>query len=92
MKALIYCHRSWKENAQEWEARRQLCRRASEALGLVHALEADDFSTLQRLCLREGYQHVVVPSVMQTPPDVVMWLQRNRIRLHDAMRLLWQAG
>lgn len=92
MRGVIYCHRSWKENAQEWEERRQLCRRASKALGLLHALEAEDFTTLQRLCLREGYQHVVVPSVMQTPPDVVLWLKRNGIRLVDAMRLLWQAG
>ncbi|MDW8104851.1 MAG: hypothetical protein RMK92_07530 [Armatimonadota bacterium] len=92
MKGLIYCHRNWKESAKEWEERRQLCRRASKELGLLHALETEDFPTLQRLCLREGYQHVVVPSVMQTPPDVVLWLRQNRVRIHDAMRLLWQAG
>lgn len=92
MKTLIYCHRDWDDNAQAWEERRKLCRKASRELGLVHAVEAEDFATLQRLCLREGYQHVIVPGTMYTPPEVILWLKRHRIRIHDAMRLQVQPG
>jgi len=55
-------------------------------------VEAEDFATLQRLCLREGYQRVILPSVMHTPPDVIQWLNSQRIRIHDAMRLQVQSG
>ncbi|MGC8784224.1 MAG: hypothetical protein ACP5RN_07540 [Armatimonadota bacterium] len=92
MKALIYCHRNWDDHAQAWEKRRELCRKTSRELGLVHAVEAEDFATLQRLCLREGYQHVIVPGTMYTPPEIILWLKQHRIRIHDAMRLQVQSG
>ncbi|GBC96853.1 hypothetical protein HRbin16_02664 [bacterium HR16] len=92
MKALIYCHRNWGDSTHEWEERRKLCRKTSADLGLIHAVEAEDFATLQRLCLREGYQHVIVPGTMYTPPEVILWLKSHRIRIHDAMRLQVQPG
>jgi len=92
MKTLIYCHRNWNDNAHEWEKRQKLCRAVSRELGLIHAVEAEDFATLQRLCLREGYQRVILPSVMHTPPDVIQWLKSHGIRIHDAMRLQRQSG
>lgn len=88
MKTLIYCHRNWGESAGEWNERRNLCRKTSRELGLVNAVEAEDFATLQRLVTREGYQHVIVPSTMHTPPEVLLWLKKQGIRLHDAIRLL----
>lgn len=88
MKTLIYCHRNWGDSAEEWNARRNLCRKTSRELGLVNVVEAEDFATLQRLCMREGYQHVIVPGAMHTPPEVLLWLKQQRIRIHDAMRLL----
>lgn len=69
-----------------------MCRQVSRELGLVHAVEAEDFATLQRLCLREGYQHVILPGAMHIPPQVILWLKSHRIRIHDAMRLQTQAG
>jgi hypothetical protein len=92
MKTLIYCHRNWDDNAQEWEKRQKLCWEVSRELGLIHAVEAEDFATLQRLCLREGYQRVILPSAMHTPPEVILWLKNHRIRIHDAMRLQVQSG
>jgi hypothetical protein len=92
MKTLIYCHRNWNDSAHEWEKRQKLCRAVSRELGLIHAVEAEDFATLQRLCLREGYQRVILPSVMHTPPDVIQWLKSHGIRIHDAMRLQRQSG
>ncbi|GIV19351.1 MAG: hypothetical protein KatS3mg023_1102 [Armatimonadota bacterium] len=90
MKTLIYCPRNWGDDAQQWEERRRLCRAVSRELGLVHAVEAEDFPTLQRLCLREGYERVVVPGTMHIPPEVLLWLKSRRIRIHDAMRLVKQ--
>jgi len=92
MKTLIYCHRNWNDNAHEWEKRQKLCRAVSQELGLIHAVEAEDFATLQRLRLREGYQRVILPSAMHTPPEVILWLKNHRIRIHDAMRLQVQSG
>jgi hypothetical protein len=92
MKTLIYCHRNWNDSAQEWEERQKLCREVSRELGLIHPVEAEDFATLQRLCLREGYQRVILPSAMHTPPEVILWLKSHRIRIHDAMRLQVQSG
>ena len=92
MKTLIYCHRNWDDSVQEWEERQKLCREVSRELGSSDAVEAEDFATLQRLCLREGYQRVILPSVMHTPPDVIQWLNSQRIRNHDAMRLQVQSG
>jgi hypothetical protein len=92
MKTLIYCHRSWGDSTQEWSRRRELCRKASKELGFIHAVEAEDFPTLQRLCLREGFGQVIVPGVMHTPPEVILWLKRHRIRVYDAMRLQTQPG
>ncbi len=92
MKTLIYCHRNWNDNAQEWEKRQKLCRAVSRELGLVQTVEAEDFVTLQRLCLREGYEGVIVPSIMHTPPEVILWLKSQRIRIYDAMRLQVRSG
>ena len=92
MKTLIYCHRNWDDSVQEWEERQKLCREVSRELGSSDAVEAEDFATLQRLCLCEGYQRVILPSVMHTPPDVIQWLNSQRIRIHDAMRLQVQSG
>lgn len=92
MKTLIYCPRNWDDTTHEWEERRKLCRKASRELGLIHAVEAEDFATLQRLCLREGYQHVILPGAMHIPPQVILWLKSHRIRIHDAMRLQVQPG
>ncbi|MER3473055.1 MAG: hypothetical protein C4335_03280 [Armatimonadota bacterium] len=88
VKTLIYCHRDWNDSAGEWSARRNLCVQTSRELGLVNTVEAEDFATLQRLCTREGYQHVIVPSTMHTPPEVLLWLKKQGIRIHDATRLL----
>jgi hypothetical protein len=46
MKTLIYCHRNWDDSVQEWEERQKLCREVSRELGLIHAVEAEDFATL----------------------------------------------
>ena len=92
MKTLIYCHRNWSDSTNDWKQRQQLCRKASRELGSSDAVEAEDFATLQRLCLREGYQRVILPSVMHTPPDVIQWLKSHGIRIHDAMRLQVQSG
>ncbi len=86
MRALIFCPRNWKEEQDEWNERRSLCRKRSRELGLNHAVEAEDFPTLQRLCLREGYTHVIVPGVMHTPPEVTLWLKQQGIRVLDALR------
>lgn len=88
MKTLIYCHRNWGESTSEWNERRNLCRKISRELGLLNAVEAEDFATLQRLVTREGFQRVIMPGAMHTPPEVLLWLKKRGIRLHDATRLL----
>lgn len=92
MKALIYCHRHWGESAREWEERWKLCQKATRELGLLYTVQAEDFAELQKLCLREGYQHVVVPSTMHTPPEIILWLKNHHIRILDATRLQVQSG
>lgn len=92
MRAVIYCHREWSDNPQQWELRRRLCCQVGAKLGLRDSVEAEDFETLQRLCLREGYNHVVVPSSMHTPPHVLLWLKRQRVRIHDALQLISKLG
>ncbi|GIV16812.1 MAG: hypothetical protein KatS3mg022_2247 [Armatimonadota bacterium] len=93
MKTLIYCPRNWGDDAQAVGGAAQTVPSSrAESWDLVHAVEAEDFATLQRLCLREGYQHVIVPGTMYTPPEVILWLKRHRIRIHDAMRLQVQQG
>jgi hypothetical protein len=87
MKAVIYCPRNWNEPLQQWSARRDLCRKISRLLGFRDAVEAEDFAEVQRLCLREGYQRVIVPGMMHIPPEAVLWLKTQRVRMHDAISL-----
>ncbi len=87
MRTVAYCHRYWKEDASEQMQRRHLCRKVSRELGLSDAIEVEDFATLQRLCLREGYTQVILPGIMHTPPEVVAWLKQQGIRVYDALRL-----
>lgn len=92
MKMLMYCHRHWNENTHDWNRRRDLCRKVVRALGFTSVVEAEDFPTLQRLCLREGYQHVMLPSAMHTPVDVLRWLSIHRVRIIDAMHVQTKLG
>lgn len=87
MKTLIYCPRNWNEPSQQWSNRRELCRKASRHLGLIDAVEIEDFPTLQRLCIREGYQRVIIPGTMHISPQVILWLKTQGIRIYDALSL-----
>lgn len=92
MRAIACCHRHWNDSASERERRRELCRKVSRELGLHDTLEVDDFATLQRLCLRESYTHVILPGVMHTPAEVVVWLKQQGIRIYDALRVQQMAA
>lgn len=71
----------------QWSSRRDLCRRISLQLGLSDTVEVEDFATLQRLCVREGYRRVIVPGTMYVSPEVILWLRTQGIRLHDALSM-----